>query len=443
MESKKGIIIVVILCFIAAIVGGVSAYRHLDNKYNNESNKSDDSKESDKSPKEYTDTDYNIKLIKTVNSMQDGNYLISPYSIEIALNMLRDGASGDSYKQIDEVIGKRDIPVFNVKDKISVANGAFIKDSVKEYVKDSYYEILKGYGAELIFDPFNSPDKINSWVNEHTNGMIPSILEDIGDDFVMGIANAIAIDVDWLYQFECQNTNSGDFTKTDGKKMSVEMMHATYDGSKADVKYFEIDEAKGIILPYMEYDKDGNTKYKSEEEEFTQLEFVGILPDGNVNDYIESLTSSKLDEIDEKITTTKNTDIVLSLPRFSYSFDYEYFAKGLMAMGIKDVFDSEKADLTNIFSRENIIKMDADNVYVSKAVHKTYIDLNEKGTKAAAVTYFGIDKANAMTQGRKTKKIEFNKPFIYMIRDSKTKEILFFGVVEEPNEWEGSTCSNE
>ena len=87
--------------------------------------------------------------------------------------------------------------------------------------------------------------------------------------------------------------------------------------------------------------------------------------------------------------------------------------------------------------------MNADNVYVSKAVHKTYIDLNEKGTKAAAVTYFGMDKASSVAPTKKKVKIEFNKPFVYMIRDSKTKEILFFGVVRKPNEWKGSTCSNK
>jgi serpin B len=84
--------------------------------------------------------------------------------------------------------------------------------------------------------------------------------------------------------------------------------------------------------------------------------------------------------------------------------------------------------------------MDAERLYVSTAVHKTYIDLNEKGTKAAAVTYFGIESYNSMEPEKKQKEIKFNKPFIYMIRDKKTKEMLFFGVVEEPNKWKGQTC---
>ncbi len=439
---KKGVKVLLIVIICALVLGGIGfgVYKYLKKDSDSNNNTKEPVKEP-KEPVEYKDTDYNIKLIKTVNSTQEGNYLISPYSIEIALSMLRDGANGDSYKQIYDVIGKRDVPVFSVKDRISVTNGAFIKDNIKEYVNDSYYEKLKEYDAELIFDPFNSPDKINSWVKEHTYGMIPSILDDISKDFVMGIANAVAIDVEWESQFECQNTSSEEFTKADGSKMKVEMMHATYD--RGNTKYFETEGAKGVIIPYQEYDKNGKSKYDSDEKEFTQLEFVGILPDGKVNDYIEGLTKDKLEKFDEKVTTTNDADIVLSLPRFSYSFDYEEFGSGLMAMGIKDVFNYEKADLTNIFSRENIAKMDADNVYVSKAIHKTYIDLNEKGTKAAAITYFGMDKAASMPKQRDKKKIEFNKPFVYMIRDSKTKEILFFGVTEEPNVWKGNTCKED
>ena len=435
-SEKKVLICIFILIFLAFLVlVGFGVYKFK----NSEDTKQTEKK--DKQPKEYKDTDYNIKLIKTVNSTQEDNYLISPYSIEIALNMLRDGANGESKEQIDKVIGTRDIPVFDVKERISVTNGAFIKNEVKDLVNDSYYEKLKEYKAELVYDEFMTPDKINEWVKEKTWGMIPHLLDDISKDFVMGIANAVAIDVEWADEFECVNTRSEKFTKEDGSTMNTEMMHANYEHGYT--KYFEMDGAKGIIIPYRGYDKNGKDEYNSDESEFTKLEFVGFLPDGSVNDFIEGLSQEKLDGFDKTVTTTNDAEINLSLPRFSYSFDYKGFASGLEAMGIEDVFNAKKADLTNIFSRENIEKMNADNVYVSKAVHKTYIDLNEKGTKAAAVTYFGMDKASSVAPTKKKVKIEFNKPFVYMIRDSKTKEILFFGVVRKPNEWKGSTCSNK
>ena len=103
-------------------------------------------------------------------------------------------------------------------------------------------------------------------------------------------------------------------------------------------------------------------------------------------------------------------------------------------MGITDVFDSTKANFNKV--------MDNSEIYVNTAIHKTRIELNETGTKAAAVTYFGT-KDNAMPMLDKSYSIAFNRPFIYMIRDKATNEILFFGVVEEPNIWKGSTCNGK
>ena len=91
-----------------------------------------------------------------------------------------------------------------------------------------------------------------------------------------------------------------------------------------------------------------------------------------------------------------------------------------------------------------MIEIENYNVYVGEAIHKTHIDLNEKGTKAAAITYFGMFKNSAMIEEEKydTIDIKFNKPFIYMIREINTKEILFFGTVYESNIWKGTTCEN-
>ena len=133
------------------------------------------------------------------------------------------------------------------------------------------------------------------------------------------------------------------------------------------------------------------------------------------------------------------------LPKYEYKL--EEFADVLNEMGIEDAFSAQKADFSKIISKENVKKLaeDAENIYVSTAIHQTYIDLNEKGTKAAAVTFFGVNYATSAVDPERpvVKIVTFDKPFVYMIRDSKTKEVLFFGVVETPNKWEGSTCSNE
>ena len=141
-----------------------------------------------------------------------------------------------------------------------------------------------------------------------------------------------------------------------------------------------------------------------------------LLKNGTVIDYASS-TNEKLD---------------VSLPRFKYDYSINNFNKYLINIGLRETF-SENPNFSRIIDK---------NLKISSSVHKTHISLNEKGTKAAAVTYFSM--ANSSDLDEKTIiNIDFNKPFLYMIKDSKSDELLFFGVVKEPNEWKGSDCKIE
>ena len=396
-------------------------------KINDQKSKKDDKKEDINLAK-----DFNMNVIKSTHVKE--NYLVSPYSIEIALNMLNEGADNNTKKEIESVISNRKISDITVKDKINVANAIFIKDKYKNLVKKSFTSTLvDDYRAQALYDKFNTPDVINNWVDKQTDGMIKKVVNDISKDFVLGLANAIAIDVEWATPFECSSTRKEEFTKANGEKINVEMMHNTF--RSKSYKYLESDDAIGIIMPYQSYDKKtGDVDY----EKGSNLEFVGILPNKDVESYINSLTSDSLTKLlDSAKSVDEDTEIRVSLPRFKYEYEIKKFANVLSDMGIKDAFIPDKADFTKMISREDL----NDNLYVSTAVHKTYIDLNEKGTRAAAVTYFGMEKAGAIMKQRDVIEVKFNKPFVYMIRDSKTKELLFFGAVYEPNIWEGSTCS--
>ena len=389
----------------------------------------------EKEPIEVTVTtanDFNSKMIREINKTEKSNYLISPYSIEIALNMLRDGANGQTKSQIDSLIGERQISDVTVKDKINVVSAAFIKNEYKNNVTKSYYQKLyNNYNADILYDEFKNPKVMNDWVNKETDGMIKEITDRLSKDFVLGIANAVAIDVEWKSPFECSGTNEEDFTKIDNNKYSVSMMHHTY--NKYDkVKYFETDTEKGIVLPYKSYDENG----KETSERGNNLEFIGILSNNSIKDYVSNINDKVFERIDSNLKELNdNEKIKLSLPMFKYDYRIPNFLTSLKNLGVTTVFDPNDADLNNM------IKKEGENFYVSDAIHKTHIDLNEKGTKAAAVTAFIIDKNTAMpTEPSKIIEIKFNKPFAYMIRDTKTKEILFFGVVYEPLKWEGSTC---
>ena len=232
------------------------------------------------------------------------------------------------------------------------------------------------------------------------------------------LANAIAIDVKWQSEFECNRTMKEKWQNSD-TETNVEMMHNNY---MSGAKYFENATESGIVLPY-------------EEVNGKALEFIGILPKGDLKEYIDSLTLEKLTAIDNSIKNIdSNEEVHLALPRFTYSYSLDGFKEVLIAMGMKDAFDPDMANFDKMV--KDIV------VYVSDAVHKTHIELSETGTKAAAVTYFGMDEATALPEEKKDVYITFDKPFMYIIRDVETKEMLFVGTVYEPNEWKGTTCSN-
>lgn len=364
--------------------------------------------------------DFTIDLIKNVNKNQDNNYLISPYSIEVALNMLREGSSGNTKKELDDVIGTRNLNINN--SNVKIANGLFVKNTYKDVVEDNFTNTLKTkFNSEILYDEFKTPSVINNWVNKKTDGMIKNILNDMDPDFALGLANAIAIDVKWINKFDCIDTYSEEFNTYDGTKINVEMMHDYY---KGNVKYLN-EDVKGIILPYEE-----------------NLEFIGLLPNSDIKKYVNNLTKESLDTLLNSFKEASSSKRVsLSLPRFSYEYSLDDFKQILVSMGIKDAFDNKMSDFSSIITKDNLLKFDKDNLYVSDAIHKTFIDLNESGTKAAAVTYFGMNTSSTIgPEEYEEIEIKFNKPFIYMIRDKESNEILFFGSVYEPNIWKSSTC---
>lgn len=444
MNKKKVIIIILIL--ILLIIGVTFAVIKLNKKEEKPIRQEEPS--TPVAPTEETDlgigyaedlevslsNDVNLNIIKLANKDATASYLVSPYSIETAFSMLREGANNNTLAEINSAVPERTINTFSSKERISVSNALFIKDEYKKSVEKTFTEALKSkYKVELLYDKFETPEVLNKWVKEKTFGMIEKLKDDMPKDFVLGLANAVAIDVNWNNQFKCEKTSSEEFTLANNKTKNVEMMHSTLESGQ----YIKTDDEEGIVLKYEKYDKDGNALYG--DEDGTQLEFIAIKPTKtNLKRYINDLTSEKLTKLLDNPTEIKtNQEVNLALPRFKYDYDYKNIAKDMQTLGIKDVFDKEKSDLTKIMPRK------IEQLYVSEVIHKTHIDLNEKGTKAAAVTYIGVNKATDMRDEKEQIDIKFNKPFLYIIRDTKTKELLFFGTVYNPNEWKGSTCKGE
>lgn len=439
---KKGLIVILVILGIACLAGGV--YTTLLFKKDVEKQTVVEPTPTTPEPTQSnpitTTGDFNVDIIRAVNANEMGNYLISPYSIEYALAMLKEGASGTTLEEFNKVLPSRNINTLSVKNRVTIANALFIKDKYKNSIKTDFSNTLKTkYSSEILYDKFTEPTVINNWANEKTMGMIKEVVKSLDPNFVLGIANALAIDVEWAHQFDCISTQSGDFT-VDGVVKKVEMMHESYN-NYSGVKYISIGtdigviDVTGVVLPYASYNSDG-TKANESSNTTTDLEFIALLPTKDVNTYVSELTKEKLNDIVTKgLELTDKQELHLSLPRFEYDYDFNTFKSSLSNMGLKEAMSTSP-------NYSNIMDPNVEKLYVGQAVHKTHISLNEKGTKAAAITFFGMETMG-IPEEKTTIEINFNKPFIYMIRDKKSGELLFFGVVKQPNEWKGSTCSSE
>ena len=424
MKNKK--IIIYVLLIVIGIAGLI--YGYILFKDSDTTRPSEPSEPTEPEKPTNGNENYNSLLIKTVNkNTEKGNYLISPYSIEIALNLLKESTNNTTKDEIVKVLPNREIKLFN-SNQVIASNATFIKNKYKDLVLPTFTNNLKNkYKADVIYDDFNSPKVINDWVNDKTKGMINKLIDQIDPRFMFGVVNAVALDLEYQIQFDCSRTLKERFTKEDGLHMDVYMMHQTYEDNN-DATYIKKDDYEAISIPYK---KDSNNN---------EFELVAIKTD-DIDKFINSLDDNKLNNLmKDGIKSGGGNIINLSLPKFSYKFELltDKFSTILKEMGIKELFGTSP-DFTNFISKENIEK-NGIIPELGEAIHKTFIDLNEKGTKAAAVTAFLVNDKSAMNLNEKRYEIKFDKPFIYLIRETKTGELLFFGTVFEPTKWDGNTC---
>ena len=419
-DKKKKILIIILMVVVAVVLVCSMVFIYTDIK-----NQPDGPGTS----RPVSDTEgFNNTIIQAVhNRSEKNNYMISPYSLEVVLSMLREGASGNTLDELTKLVPERDIKDFDVKERINVANALFIKNGVN--VKKDFQDVMTTkYFSEVLRDEFTTPKVINDWANKETYGMIPKVMETISNDFLLGLGNAVAIDLEWQSNFECYGTKLEKFTKEDGSKIDVAMMSQTYDGGAS---YYKDSNATYVSIPYRGYDKDGNSDYEG-----TRLEFIGILPEDNVNDYI---TSFNFNDIDKVINKMKHTDdsfnVSLKLPKFSFDYDEENLMTVFKEdLGLKETFGP----------KPNFEKIADYDMSISGVVHKTFIELGETGTKAAAVTVLTFDDNAIAMDPPEVVKVNFDKPFVYLIKDTNSNEILFFGVVYSPTKYkEGDVLCEE
>lgn len=338
---------------------------------------------------------FDYKFIKQIEG--NDNTLISPLSMAYLLSMIQSGAKGSTLNELNIALDNYDLqPMENIDSKISMANSMWINNRYKNDINNTFATALKiNYHSEVLYDEFINADNINKWVSEKTYNMINELFpsDSVNSvDTIMALVNAIGINFKWDEEFDCNKTLMGNFLDK-----NVYMMNS-------NEKYLESDYYTGFIKDYEKLSDN------------SQYEFIGLLPKKDIQDVINNISN---DVIKNSITESKAH---IQIPRFKYEYNVNNVKGILESLGIKDIFNKEKANFGGI----------AENIYVSSIVQKTYIDFMESGTKAAAASGGAFD----ITSAAEEKEVIFNKPFVYLIRKKGSNNIYFIGTVNSPIEYD-------
>lgn len=342
------------------------------------------------------------------------NALISPLSVLYALSMTANGADGETLRQMESVLGMSTMELndwlhtYQVQlskeeyQKLFVANGIWIKDDSAFKVEPLFLHTNADYyGAGLYKAPFDEAtcEEINEWIEGKTAGMVKDVLDEIPEEAIMYLVNALAFDARWAEQYKETQVQEAEFTTEAGEKRPVEMMYSAENGW-----FLEDDLATGFLKWYAGY----------------RYAFVAILPNEGVSveEYVSSLSAEHLRQM---LADPKAYDVNAALPKFETGFDAE-MSNVLENMGMTDAFDAELAD----FSR--LGKHSAGNVYISRVLHKTFISVAEQGTCAGAATVVEA-AAEAALMEREVRDVILDRPFVYFIMDQVTGMPVFAGTL--------------
>ena len=361
-------------------------------------------------------TDFAIRLFKASND-KGKNTLISPLSVLCALAMTANGAEEETLAQMEEVLGMtteelnlylysymKNLPQGD-KYKLSLANSIWFTEDERFTVNQDFLQTNADYyGADIYKAPFDKQTlkDINNWVKQNTNGMIPEILDQIPPEAIMYLVNALAFEAEWSEIYEKHQVKDGEFTKEDGTKQDVKFMYCS------EGTYFEDEKATGFMKRYV------GGKYA----------FVALLPDEGVtvSEYIASLDGESLNAL---LANPQYATVHTSIPKFETEYKVE-MSEILKSMGMTEAFDMYNADFEGFGTSTD------GNIYISRVLHKTFISVGEKGTKAGAATIVEM-KDGAAAEPTEPKEVYLDRPFVYMLVDCENNIPFFIGTMMDVN----------
>lgn len=364
------------------------------------------------------DNRFGFKLFgEVLQQDHDKNVFVSPLSAAMALAMAYNGAGGETREAMEEALELSGMTQESVNESyrslidlllhqdpkvdFRIANSIWYREGfpVEEEFINTNTTCFDALVNELDFNSTDAADTINDWVDESTNGKIKEIIDSpIDPILVMILINAIYFKATWRYEFEERDTYEGVFTLEDGGTRTCNMMKL-----EQDLAYMSTEDFQAVDLPY------GDAGFS----------MTVILPQEGVD------IDTVVDRLDQEnwsawLGQLSERPIDLRLPKFKLEYEIE-MTKVLEALGMAIAFRPGEADFTGI-SRSG-------DLFISKVKHKTFVEVNEEGTEAAAVTSVGVGTTSI---GPDTIPLHVDRPYIFIIRESATGTILFMGRILEP-----------
>lgn len=365
-------------------------------------------------------TRFGLRLFAEVAKQGAGkNILISPASVGLALAMTYVGAVGETkdamaraletqgmthpelnqaYAQLRAALESADPKV-----QLNIANSLWAKKGIT-FNPDFVQSNKQFYGAELTtldFGDPSAPATINSWVADKTKGKIGKIVDNIDPQSILFLINAIYFNGKWAAEFDKAKTNDDVFTTAAGQQKRHPMMHQS-----GKYRYYEGKDFQAVSLPYGA----------------GRVSMYIFLPARSTSlvEFQKNLTAANWEAWMSGFVETKGE---IAVPRFKVEYEIG-LNDALKALGMGIAFDPDRANFTGIGQTSG-------NAFISRVKHKTFAEVNEEGTEAAAVTSVEMSVTSVM-QPRKSFRMIVDHPFFCAIRDNKTGTVLFMGSIVDP-----------
>ncbi len=364
-------------------------------------------------------TEFGFNLFNAIwETEQNQNIFISPFSVSVALAMTLNGASGETEQAMTDTLQLHDLSPNTInssfyqlqntlqtsdpKVTLTIANSLWGREGF-QFKTDFLQRNALYFSADTSILDFLNPSTlqtINQWVNDNTDSKIPKILDEIEPNAVLFLINAIYFKGSWQTEFDPSDTRDEEFHLVDGSTKQVPMMSRT-----GQYAVYQGDDFQAINLPYGE----------------GRVGMSIFLPNdkSDLNSFLESVDTEKWENWMEEF---REREVQIKIPKFKLEYGTKILNDVLTSLGMGVAFDEDNAD----FSRMADLDAVGGNLYITKVAHRTFIEVNEEGTEAAAATSVGIGIRSLPQE------FKVDRPFFFAIRDNETGTVLFMGTVVEP-----------